>query len=133
MSENEQIMDVNHNRSIDELFSVLDSKHEDQKRQPFSERNLPRSFFTPPQTGTRSGNHSAQNSIDGNLGVPTGLAERPVIMHSRNRSAPATLDHNQLGPPVSISLDQQTPTSQAWPQVKAEPTPTQSLFLSHRY
>ena len=51
-------------QDLDKLFRVVISKEQQLNSKPMRLRNLPASFFTPPETGTRSASHSRESSID---------------------------------------------------------------------
>lgn len=84
---------------LDDLFKVLQQKpgQPQPTNLPFAKRNLPPSFFTPPEP--RSGQHSRENSTDstqyGPPKVGQGLAG---VVHSRSVSSPAQLPHSGLSP-----------------------------------
>ena len=101
---------------LDALFNVLKNVDPSHQQNSFKHRNLPASFFKPPEP--RSGlNHSREGSQDSSSGYsvigghrptvhgPTGLA----IAHGRSLSSPAQLPHTLSAvPPPPIHIKQQS-------------------------
>ncbi|KAK9890295.1 hypothetical protein WA026_010398 [Henosepilachna vigintioctopunctata] len=65
---------------------------------PWSMRKLPDSFFNPPSTGSKSINHSRENSVDSAFGSTTGTSTTAPVntvplqsAHHRAHSSPASL------------------------------------------
>lgn len=89
--------------NLDDLFSVLKPNKDpnmNSQIQPGSSlrnRNLPQSFFTPPEP--RSPSHSHSNSIDGSNGLQQVQVPGLPIHHARAFSSP--LPHNR---PATYSL-----------------------------
>lgn len=98
----DQDSDDNLQLLFDSVLNPGDSKRPLQV--PFSMRKLPKSFFNPPSTGSKSSSvsHSRENSADSAFGsgstVITGTttiqANRIPISHSRAHSSPASLQQS---------------------------------------
>jgi hypothetical protein len=73
--------------SRDELDALFDPKRR-MNSKPLSQRNLPDSFFRPPEFGTKTPSHSRQGSID-----QTVTAHVPSAAHRK----PMSLMSNQVG------------------------------------
>jgi len=78
-----------------QLFDVLNKNQNQNLTIPMKMRNLPESFFRPPQIGSKSpGVHSRENSLDNgpfSPGPPVGSPGPPPGHHTRTSSCPATL------------------------------------------
>lgn len=130
-------------QDLEELFRVA---HEPNRisHKPMRERNLPLSFFKPPETGTKSASHSRESSLDQSKQyvkrIPSSnldkqqhiininqqqiqkmnLLNRAGIqpVHSRAHSSPATLQKT----PLSVVPQQINPqTVQTIPAVQQQP------------
>lgn len=106
---------------------------------PLRMRQLPKSFFNPPSTGSKSPSisHSRENSGDSAFGTAGGVSAGPscgpVPMHSRAHSSPASLQQTyavgaakqqqqqhqhvkQRSYDVSSTIDELGPLPQGWEQ-----------------
>ena len=124
-SQSEQIVHVrtDSDSQLDALFNVLKPKPGQQSPSniPFAQRNLPPSFFTPPDP--RPGNHSRESSTDstqyGTGKIPAGL----TVSHARSVSSPAQLPTAGLSPApqpqhVKTPSDRQLPSG--WEMAKTD-------------
>lgn len=115
---------------------------------PLRMRQLPKSFFNPPSTGSKSPSisHSRENSGDsafGTAAVPAGPSCGPVPMHSRAHSSPASLQQTyavgaakqqqqqqqhvkQRSYDVSSAIDELGPLPQGWEQAR---TPEGQIYF----
>jgi protein yorkie len=90
----------------DELDALFDPKRY-MSSKPFNQRNLPVSFFRPPEFGSKTPSHSRQNSVDQTTvtNVPTNLKQifsmnTPIGHHLRSVSEPVQMS-NTLSLPNS--------------------------------
>lgn len=127
-------------KNIAELFRAVNDPNLNNSK-PLKERNLPASFFTPPETGSKSASHSRESSLVQQIKpqtyikpilIPTNNLENKnqiilnsqhqqklnhlnraglQIAHSRAHSSPATLQQNKL----SIVPQQLQPQQQQQP------------------
>uniref|UniRef100_A0A2S2QZG0 Yorkie n=1 Tax=Sipha flava TaxID=143950 RepID=A0A2S2QZG0_9HEMI len=119
---------------------------------PLRMRQLPKSFFNPPSTGSKSSSisHSRENSGDSAFGTAPSIGQScvagggPGPMHSRAHSSPASLQQTygvsaakqqqqqhvkQRSYDVSSAIDELGPLPQGWEQAR---TPEgQIYFLNH--
>jgi len=100
---------------LDELFrAVITGQKEGPLGTPMRQRNLPASFFTPPETGSKSASHSRESSIDASFSPPPQMPSSPLSpaspaappvprmgilasrsgIHLRAHSSPATLQQS---------------------------------------
>lgn len=117
---------------------------------PLRMRQLPKSFFNPPSTGSKSSSisHSRENSGDSAFGTapPAGqscVGGGPVPMHSRAHSSPASLQQTyavgaakqqqqqqqhvkQRSYDVSSAIDELGPLPQGWEQAR---TPEGQIYF----
>lgn len=123
-------------KNIAELFRAVNDPNLNNSK-PLKERNLPASFFTPPETGTKSASHSRESSLVQQIKPQTYI--KPTLMqtnnienknqlilnpqhqqklnhlnraglqiaHSRAHSSPATLQQNKLSIVPQQQLQQQ--------------------------
>ena len=108
------------NQNLEELFRAVMGPKDGQipLSKPMRQRNLPPSFFTPPETGSKSASHSRESSLDANFSPhppastaspslspasPSGILSRIdiglnrtnlTINHLRTHSSPASLQQN---------------------------------------
>ncbi|XP_014669593.1 PREDICTED: transcriptional coactivator YAP1-like isoform X2 [Priapulus caudatus] len=83
---------------LEALFKVALSPDPKNHSLPMRNRKLPESFWKPPETGSRSCNHSRESSTDSThlmRAPPPGL----VSSHSRAQSSPASMQQSQLSTP----------------------------------
>jgi len=85
-------VDQNSDTDLQALFdSVLKPDAKKPLQVPLRMRQLPKSFFNPPSTGSKSPMlHSRENSADSTFGQPC-IGAGPVPSHSRAHSSPALL------------------------------------------
>lgn len=88
---------------LDELFRFAVQQVRPDGQTPLRSRNLPPSFFTPPDPGSKSASHSRESSLDQQSGSPLSPAAVPSppaiamqtgarhVAHLRAHSSPATL------------------------------------------
>lgn len=89
---------------LDRLFSVLNNNDSKAPGQTYRNKNLPLSFFQPPEKKQMgSGVHSREGSHDLNgYGTPGSMG----VYHSRSHSSPAQLPLTMsLAPPLSLPLN----------------------------
>ena len=138
------IQQDNPQHNLDELFrvAITQANKTDKTVLPLRQRNLPASFFVPPDASSvKSANHSRDSSIDqqsfspggnttpgsplspgqsiGSPGAPPSLSSSSMrVAHLRAHSSPATLPSSLSVPPTSASNVQMLPQHiQAQPQV----------------
>lgn len=151
-------VDQNSETDLQALFdSVLKPDGKKPLQLPLRMRQLPKSFFNPPSTGSKSPSisHSRENSGDSAFGGPLcsggggggggvsgpGPGPGPVPMHSRAHSSPASLQQTyavvkqpqqhvkQRSYDVSSAIDELGPLPQGWEQAR---TPEgQIYYLNH--
>ncbi|KAI1306528.1 Transcriptional coactivator YAP1 [Halotydeus destructor] len=65
---------------LDELFrAAIHGQNKDRPLgTPMRQRNLPASFFTPPETGSKSASHSRESSIDASFSPPPQMPSSPL-------------------------------------------------------
>ncbi|XP_045481334.1 transcriptional coactivator YAP1-A-like isoform X1 [Harmonia axyridis] len=117
---------------------------------PWSMRKLPDSFFNPPSTGSKSINHSRENSVDSAFGSSTGNSTTAPVntvplqtAHHRAHSSPASLQQTyavgqqssghhhikQRSYDVASKTEDNTPLPPGWEQAR---TPEgQVYYLNH--
>jgi len=104
-------------KQIDEFIRAATSKDQFLASKPMRQRNLPASFFRPPEVGTKSASHSRESSIDKqsinkqqilpNNNVPP-VHQQPKLtninraLHSRFHSLPASIDKTLSVAPQQI-------------------------------
>lgn len=140
-------VDQDSETDLQALFdSVLKPDSKRPLQVPWSMRKLPDSFFNPPSTGSKSINHSRENSVDSAFGSSSGggtgtgggvTAVNAVPLqsaHHRAHSSPASLQQTysvaqQQPPPshhhqkqrsydVATKLDDSTPLPPGWEQAR---------------
>ncbi|XP_066155591.1 transcriptional coactivator YAP1-A isoform X1 [Euwallacea fornicatus] len=139
-------MDQDSETDLEALFdSVLKPDSRRPVQVPWSMRKLPDSFFTPPSTGSKSINHSRENSVDSAFDVSTPVNSVPLqTAHHRAHSSPASLQQTyavgQQQPPAHHHIKQRsydvasksedtTPLPPGWEQAR---TPEgQIYYLDH--
>lgn len=139
-------MDQDSETDLEALFdSVLKPDSRRPAQVPWSMRKLPDSFFTPPSTGSKSINHSRENSVDSAFEVSTPVNSVPLQpAHHRAHSSPASLQQTyavgQQQPPahhhikqrsydVACKTEDSTPLPPGWEQAR---TPEgQIYYLDH--
>lgn len=132
------VVRVDHN-SETELQALFDTvlKPDGKKplQLPYRMRQLPKSFFNPPSTGSKSPSisHSRDNSADSTFGGSPCIGAGPVPSHSRAHSSPALLQQTyaagaakqqqqahkhakQHSYDVSSAIDELGPLPQGWEQ-----------------
>ncbi|XP_008200710.1 transcriptional coactivator YAP1 isoform X2 [Tribolium castaneum] len=154
--EGKQVLRVDQDSETD-LQALFDSVLKpDSKRPlqvPWSMRKLPDSFFNPPSTGSKSINHSRENSVDSAFssaasasGSSTAAAAAPAPLpsaHHRAHSSPASLQQTyavgqaqathhhikQRSYDVASKVEDNTPLPTGWEQAR---TPEGQLYyLNH--
>ncbi|XP_050313943.1 WW domain-containing transcription regulator protein 1 isoform X2 [Anthonomus grandis grandis] len=139
-------VDQDSETDLQALFdSVLKPDSKRPLQVPWSMRKLPDSFFTPPSTGSKSINHSRENSVDSAFDVSAPVNSVPLqTAHHRAHSSPASLQQTyavgQQQPPahhhikqrsydVASKSDDNTPLPPGWEQAR---TPEgQIYYLDH--
>lgn len=128
-------MDQDSETDLEALFdSVLKPDSRRPAQVPWSMRKLPDSFFTPPSTGSKSINHSRENSVDSAFEVSTPVNSVPLQpAHHRAHSSPASLQQTyavgQQQPPahhhikqrsydVACKTEDSTPLPPGWEQAR---------------
>ncbi|KAL1492707.1 hypothetical protein ABEB36_010923 [Hypothenemus hampei] len=146
--EAKQVVRVDQDSETD-LQALFDSVLKPDSRRPvqvpWSMRKLPDSFFTPPSTGSKSINHSRENSVDSAFEVSGPVNSVPLqTAHHRAHSSPASLQQTyavgQQQPPAHHHIKQRsydvasksedtTPLPPGWEQAR---TPEgQIYYLDH--
>lgn len=119
-----QVVTVDQNSETD-LQALFDTVLKPDKNRPlqvpWSMRKLPDSFFNPPSTGSKSINHSRENSVDSAFGSTTGgttggtataINTIPLqTAHNRAHSSPASLQQ-------TYSVGQQQPPAPGHHHIK---------------
>ncbi|XP_076261028.1 WW domain-containing transcription regulator protein 1-like isoform X2 [Rhynchophorus ferrugineus] len=139
-------VDQDSETDLQALFdSVLKPDSKRPLQVPWSMRKLPDSFFTPPSTGSKSINHSRENSVDSAFDVSGPVNSVPLqTAHHRAHSSPASLQQTyavgQQQPPahhhikqrsydVASKSEDNTPLPPGWEQAR---TPEgQVYYLDH--
>uniref|UniRef100_A0A2S2NBW4 Yorkie n=1 Tax=Schizaphis graminum TaxID=13262 RepID=A0A2S2NBW4_SCHGA len=145
-------VDQNSETDLQALFdTVLKPDGKKPLQLPLRMRQLPKSFFNPPSTGSKSPSisHSRENSGDSAFGTTAAgqsCTGGPVPMHSRAHSSPASLQQTyavgaakqqqqqqqhakQRSYDVSSAIDELGPLPQGWEQAR---TPEgQIYYLNH--
>ncbi|CAH1708884.1 transcriptional coactivator YAP1 [Aphis gossypii] len=143
-------VDQNSETDLQALFdTVLKPDGKKPLQLPLRMRQLPKSFFNPPSTGSKSPSisHSRENSGDSAFGPAAAGQPCPVPMHSRAHSSPASLQQTyavgvakqqqqqqqqhakQRSYDVSSAIDELGPLPQGWEQAR---TPEgQIYYLNH--
>lgn len=125
-------VDQNSETDLQALFdTVLKPDGKKPLQVPLRMRQLPKSFFNPPSTGSKSSSisHSRENSGDSAFGAAvTGSCNSVTPLHSRAHSSPATLQQTyavgaakqqqqhvkQQSFDVSSAIDELGPLPQGW-------------------
>nr|XP_023028438.1 transcriptional coactivator YAP1-A-like [Leptinotarsa decemlineata] len=142
-------VDQDSETDLQALFdSVLKPDSKRPLQVPWSMRKLPESFFTPPSTGSKSINHSRENSADsafggGSAGTALVKSVPQQVAHHRAHSSPASLQQTHaVGPrqdvghhvkqrsyDVAVRTEDNTPLPPGWEQAC---TPEgQIYYLNH--
>jgi protein yorkie len=142
-------VDQNSETDLQALFdTVLKPDGKKPLQLPLRMRQLPKSFFNPPSTGSKSPSisHSRENSGDSAFGTanPGPSCSGPVPLHSRAHSSPASLQQTyavgaakqqqqqhakQRSYDISSAIDELGPLPQGWEQAR---TPEgQIYYLNH--
>ncbi|KAE9530828.1 hypothetical protein AGLY_011290 [Aphis glycines] len=132
-------VDQNSETDLQALFdTVLKPDGKKPLQLPLRMRQLPKSFFNPPSTGSKSPSisHSRENSGDSAFGPAAAGQPCPVPMHSRAHSSPASLQQTyavgvakqqqqqqqqhakQRSYDVSSAIDELGPLPQGWEQAR---------------
>lgn len=131
-------VDQNSETDLQALFdTVLKPDGKKPLQLPLRMRQLPKSFFNPPSTGSKSPSisHSRENSGDSAFGPTAAGQSCPVPMHSRAHSSPASLQQTyavgvakqqqqqqqhakQRSYDVSSAIDELGPLPQGWEQAR---------------
>jgi len=128
-----QVVHVRENSDhvLEDMFRVLSPNSHVNSTIPFRDRNLPMSFFNPPNSQKQVVNHSREGSADStgltNSGVRT--SGPPTVIHGRTQSSPAMLQATQfsaLPPPqhqrqrsCDLILEEQ-PLPPGWEMAKTQ-------------
>jgi len=131
-------VDQNSETDLQALFdTVLKPDGKKPLQLPLRMRQLPKSFFNPPSTGSKSPSisHSRENSGDSAFGTTNAgpSCSGPVPLHSRAHSSPASLQQTyavgvakqqqqqhakQRSYDISSTIDELGPLPQGWEQAR---------------
>ncbi|XP_022247788.1 transcriptional coactivator YAP1-like isoform X2 [Limulus polyphemus] len=116
------------NLILDDLFKAAMLPRDSQVQlggPPMRLRNLPRSFFQPPEGGSKSASHSRESSFEGTFSPPSSVGPSSTAPSPRQQASGLTVSHRHThSSPATLqqSYNQNTPQNQHLRQQSADST-----------